>query len=72
MHENDIDGVGKCMYICSSSKFCQCGGTPPPMVWSHHGRQGPHTVLCWQQLHEQTVFYNPVCRTLHSTGGRVR
>ena len=39
------------------------------MVWSHHGRQGPHTVLCWQQLHEQTVFYNPVCRTLHSTGG---
>ena len=44
-------------------------GYPPPMVWSHHGRQGPHTVLCWQQLHEQTVFYNPVCRTLHSTGG---
>ena len=31
-------------------------GYPPPMVWSHHGRQGPHTVLCWQQLHEQTVF----------------
>ena len=37
-------------------------------VWSHHGRQGPHTVLCWQQLHEQTAFYKPVCRTLHSTG----
>ena len=39
------------------------------MVWSHHGRQGPHTVFCWQQLHHQTVFYNQVCRTLHSTGG---
>ena len=21
---------------------------------SHHGRQGPHTASCWQQLHEQT------------------
>ena len=49
--------------------FASAGVPPPPMVWSHHGRQGPHTVLCWQQLHEQTVFYNPVCRTLHSTGG---
>ena len=42
----------------------------PPMVWSHHGRQGPPTVLCWQQLHEQTAFYNPVYRTLHSTRGK--
>ena len=57
------------VYICSSSKFCQCGGTPPQ--WYGLTMEGrAHTqVLCWQQLHEQTVFYNPVCRTLHSTGG---
>ena len=41
----------------------------PPMVWSHHGRQGPPTVLCWQQLHAQTVCLQPSVQTLHSTGG---
>ena len=26
----------------------------PPWYGPHHGRQGPHTASCWQQLHEQT------------------
>ena len=64
--------IYKCIYIYMFQfQVLPVRGYPPPMVWSHHGRQGPHTVLCWQQLHEQTVFYNPVCRTLHShRGGR--
>ena len=36
----------------------------PPWYGSHHGRQGPHTVLCWQQLHEQTSQ-----STLHGRSG---
>ena len=62
-------GVATLYHIYVPVPSFASAGVPPPMVWSHHGRQGPHTVLCWQQLHEQTVFYNPVCRTLHSTGG---
>ena len=38
----------------------------PPMVWYHHGGGGTPALVC------TCVFYTPVYRTNHSTGGRVR
>ena len=33
-------------YICSSSKFCQCGGTPPPNGMVSPWKAGPtHSVM---------------------------
>ena len=64
--------AGAYIYICFQFQVFASAGVPPPPQWygSHHGRQGP-TTQCYvgKQLHEQTVFYNPVCRTLHSTEG---
>ena len=53
-----VDSIYVNIYIIYMFQFqvLPVRGYPPPMVWSHHGRQGPHTVLCWQQLHEQTVL----------------
>ena len=50
--------------------LASAGGTPPPQ-WYGLTMEGRAHTQCYvgKQLHEQTVFYNPVCRTLHSTGG---